>query len=109
MTNLEALRESSAIFANIPDGKLYFQLARQNLAPAEDYNPENDKQIDLATAGLLLFVATQPQSVKELDYQITNVSASDLLAIRSGILSKYGIADEMNPDKDSIIDKTYLW
>lgn len=109
MTNLEALRLQSTIIKSIPDDVLEFQLSSNDLTGSGTYEKDNLKSIELSFAGLLLFVATQPQSVKELDYQITNVSAGDLLAIRSGILRKYGIPDNMSPFRDNITNATNLW
>lgn len=97
MTNREAL--SIKIAQPVPSDTIDLNLFEQNLQPESEYDPTseiNRKGIDLALAGLILFVCFQPKSVKELDYQITQQEAKDLLAIRSGLLKKWDVEDEMD-------------
>lgn len=94
MTNIEALRAQSAILANIPDSVLEFQLEDYSLEKDQEYVRENRRAIDLAFAGLILFISTQTTSLRELDWAVTNVSMADLLKLRASILKKWGVRDE---------------
>ena len=97
MTYKEALQAQSEFISNVSDGVLDFHLSEFNLVGSDTYTTENRKEIDLAFAGLILFIATQPKSIRELDWQITNHDVSDLLKIRSGLLAKWGISDGSQP------------
>lgn len=96
MTNLEALKAQSAIAGKVPVQVLTFQLFNKGLAADDDYKLEDARKLELAYADTLLYVSTQPASIKELDWGITNIDVSDLIKLRSGILSKWGVADEFS-------------
>ncbi|MDM8174782.1 hypothetical protein QT327_10505 [Olivibacter sp. 47] len=97
MTNREALK--SKIAQPVPEDTIDLNLIEQNLQPDSEYDPSSDinrKGIDLALAGLILFVCFQPKSVRELDYQITQQDVSDLLRLRSGLLARWNEEDDMD-------------
>lgn len=97
MTIKEALQAQSEFISNISDGVLDFHLSEMELVGSEEYTPEDRRSIDLAFAGLILFVSMQPASIRELDWQITNQSVGDLLKIRKSLLAKWGISDGSQP------------
>lgn len=108
MTIKEALLAQASFLHQVPEGTLAFQLTEVDLDADADYNPVQDrKKLDLALAGLFLFVATQPVSIKELDWGITNISVADLLHLRRGLLKKWGIDDDMSGQPT--IQSVSLW
>lgn len=109
MTNKEALQAELSV--RVPLNTIEMNLRKQGVDPAAEYDPENDEDqrgIDLALAGLILFICLSPKSIKELDFMITNQDVKDLLLLRSGLLKKHGVDDEMSqePTIESISD---LW
>lgn len=108
MTIREALLAQASFLNQVPEETLAFQLTEVDLIPDANYNPVSDRRgLDLALAGLFLFIATQPVSIKELDWGITNISVADLLKLRSGLLRKWGINDDMNGQPE--IKSVSLW
>lgn len=97
MTNKEALQAQSSFIKNISDGILDFHLNEFNLVGSEVYTAESRKNLDQAFAGLILFISTQPKSIRELDWQITNQDVADLLKIRRALLAKWDIPDGEQP------------
>lgn len=82
---------------NFPDGTLDVLLTENGLNPADVRTPSDKAQtklMDLTRASLIDFLITQPKSVRELDYQITQQDADALLAIRRRILANHGVIDE---------------
>lgn len=109
MTNREALQAELSV--RVPSNTIDLNLGKQKLDPAAIYDPESDENqrgIDLALAGLILFICLSPKSLKELDLQLTNQDVKDLLLVRSGLLKKHGVDDEMSqePTIESVSD---LW
>lgn len=95
MTNREALQ--AQIAQSVPQATIELKLAEQGLNPADDYIPTdeaNRKGIDLALAGIILYICLSPESVKELDYQLTQRDIEGLMRLRGTLLSKW---DEPDP------------
>lgn len=107
MTIREALLAQASFLHQVPEDTLEFQLAEVDLIADGTYTTEDRKQLDMALAGLFLFIATQPVSRKELDWGITNISVTDLLLLRKGLLSKWGIDDDFSGQP--IIQAVRLW
>ncbi|MBE8712541.1 DUF6706 family protein [Sphingobacterium hungaricum] len=111
MTNRKALL-SKVNFPVKPD-TVTTVLLEQNINPEEEYTPQNEesrKGIDLALAALIFVVALSPESVKELDFQLTQRSIDGLLKLRRAILKKWGMPDEMEEDDTPIITSVSdLW
>jgi len=103
MTYKEALLAQTAILDKVPTSAVEFQLVNQGLVPDATYNTEKLKEVELALAGLILWVITLPKSVSELDYSITRQDGDVLLRLRSAILSKWGVPDEFNPEPKVIV------
>ncbi|MDM1049374.1 hypothetical protein [Sphingobacterium hotanense] len=80
-----------------PDATVNEILSEHGLSPSETRDTsieEQTKAMDLSRADLIDFLITQPKTVKELDYQLTQQDADALLAIRRGILLKWGIDED---------------
>lgn len=94
MTNAEALQ--SKFSQNVPQATIDLALAERGLNPAGDYNPvieDQRKAMDLSQADVILYFCTLPQSVKELDYQLTQHDIDSWLRLRSGLLDKWDEPD----------------
>ncbi len=79
-----------------PDATVTLILEEHGLAsdaPRELKNTEQTKAMDLSRAALLDFLITQPKTVRELDYQITQQDADALVDMRKRILAKWGIVE----------------
>lgn len=103
MTNREALQAELSV--RVPSNTIDLNLVKQNLDPEATFDPESDenqKGIDLALAGLILFICLSPKSLKELDLQLTNQNVKDLLLLRAGLLRKHGLDDEMSQESEII-------
>jgi hypothetical protein len=84
MTFREALK---AKITNVPDITIDLVLAERGLDPVGTYQPTNDehrKPVDLVSL---------PETVKQLDYQLTHRDVDGLLKLRSSLLSKWGESD----------------
>lgn len=109
MTNREALQAELSV--RVPSNTIDLNLVKQKLDPSATFDPEDDenqKRIDLALAGLILFICLSPKSIKELDFAITQQDVKDLLALRSGLLKKHGVDDEMSQEP-TIISISDRW
>lgn len=91
MTNLEVLRGS--VSGNFTDNQLSVLLVKVGLDPTEIYTVENQKKIDLATIETIIFLMGTSESVRELDYQITQRSFADLKGLLSLLYKKWGLKD----------------
>lgn len=101
MTNLQALQ--AKLNRSLPVLTLELALLEAGLEAANDYDPkENIKPVEVALAGLIYTIALAPKSVKELDYQVTEHELKDLLTLRSIILKRYGLPDELAPQENTI-------
>lgn len=103
MTNQEALQAELSV--RIKSSTIELNLMKQNLLPDAVFDPqdaENVKGIDLALAGVILFISIAPKSIKELDLAITQQEVKDLLRVRAGILKRYGVDDEMSQDAEIV-------
>lgn len=99
MTNKEALLAQASFLSQVPESTIAFHLTEYKLNEDAEYNPDTDrKALDLTLAGLYLFIATQPVSIKELDWGITNVSVGDLLKLRKGLLNKWNEDDPFSDE-----------
>lgn len=91
MTNREAL--VSKVGIPVRPNSVTTVLVDENIDPDGEYLPlDKDcrRGVDLALAALILVLSLSPDSVKELDYQITSRSIEGLLKIRKGLLKKMG-------------------
>jgi type VI protein secretion system component Hcp len=92
MTTLQALQSKVGInYPGLTDSALVY-LIDSNIDPTAVYDSSYTKAIDLATAGLILTLCTGPD-IKEGGYQVTQADRTAMMAVRSLILSKYGISD----------------
>lgn len=110
MINREALQAQLA--QKVPQNTIDFNLVRQGLVPESDYRPAEKSDVrgvDLAIAGVLLWLCTNYKSVKELDFQITQHDIDDWLRLRAGLLRKHGVADEMESPGPVITSISDLW
>lgn len=111
MTSREALL--SKVNFPVKPGSVTTVLLEQGINSEEDYTPEIEesrKGIDLALAALIFVVALSPESVKELDYQLTQRSIDGLLKLRRGLLKRWGMPDEMEEDNaPRITNISDLW
>jgi len=66
------------------------------------------KRWDLALAGLLFWICTSRKSIKELDFQVTQSDVDDWLKLRSILLKRWDVPNEL--DNDPVIESTSdLW
>lgn len=93
MTNLEGLKGS--ILVSLPDSNFIASLAKVGLNPTDEYETKNAKLLDMAQIELIGSMFTMAQSVRELDYQITNASFDALKALRLILLGKWGLPDPL--------------
>jgi len=101
MTNLQALQ--AKLNRSLPALTLELALLEAGLdASAEYVVADNIKPVEIALAGLILTIASAPKSVKELDYQVTEHEMEGLLKIRSIILKRYGLPDELAPQENTV-------
>lgn len=107
MTNLQALQ--GKINRPLPALTLELALLEANLDSTADYVvPDNVMPVEIAIAGLIYTIALAPKSVKELDYQVTEHDMNDLLKLRSIILIRYGLPDEL-AEKENTITGASPW
>lgn len=85
----------SKLGVKVPDSTVESVLIERELDGDVEFDVSKQKSVDLATADLLLFVITQPKSVRELDYLLTQQDADALLKLRKMLLAKWG---EEDPD-----------
>ena len=93
-TSSEVLQ--SKIGQSVPQATLDTALAERGLNPAEDDVPSDENQrtaMDLSQADVILYICSLPQSVKELDYQLTQHDIDGLLRLRTGLLAKWDEPD----------------
>ena len=101
MTNLRALQ--AKLNRNLPEIALELALQEEGLEALDNYVPaDNKKPVEIALAGLIYTIALAPKSVKELDYQVTEHDMEDMLKLRSIILIRYGLPDELAPKEDTV-------
>jgi hypothetical protein len=101
MTNQEALQAELSV--RVKSDTIELNLIKQKLEPDAEYDPEdtdNVRGVDLALAGIILFISIAPKSIKELDFAITQQEVKDLLLVRAGILERYGVDDEMSQNAE---------
>lgn len=89
MTNLEVLKGN--ISGNFTDSQLTDMLVKVGLEPMDVYNSDNEKKIDLARIETIIFLMGTSQSVRELDYQITQRSFDELKGLLDILYAKWGI------------------
>ncbi len=110
MNNKEALQNEFG--QKVPDGVLSTQLIKAGLNPDDEFDPttgENSKMMDLALAGLLFWICTSRKSIKELDFQVTQNDVDDWLKLRSILLKRWGVPDELNDEGPVIESMSDLW
>lgn len=110
MNNKEALQFEFG--QKVPDGVLSVQLKKAGLDPEQDFDPDADgnvKKMDLALAGLLFWVSTKANSIKELDLQITQNKVDEWLKLRSIILKRWGVPNELDEEEPEIESTSDLW
>lgn len=109
MTNREALQ--AKIGQRVKAASIDLVLLENGLNPLEEYSPtieNNRKSLELAQAELLFLLCTSPDSVKELDFHLTQRDIDKLLKLRSILLKRWGVDDGSGdgPRIESISD---LW
>lgn len=72
------------------------------------YTPDSTEIVDLCAAKLILFILTAPASISNNGLALSTSKRNELTEIRSLILAKYGIVDDMKPES-SITDGSDLW
>ncbi|MCW8314212.1 hypothetical protein K7A41_23505 [Sphingobacterium sp. InxBP1] len=95
----------SSMGYKFPDATVDMVLVENGLDPVAERAPQNQDQtkaLDLSRVGLIDFLLTQPKSVKELDYQLTQQDATALEALRRRLLWKWGIDDQ--PSDSGFVD-----
>ena len=97
MTNLEVLKGS--VSGSFTDEQLSVLLVKVGLEPTAVYTIENQKQIDLATIETIIFLMGTSESVRELDYQITQRSFADLKGLLDLLCNKWGVKNPTLRDK----------
>lgn len=107
MTNLQALQ--AKLNRSLPALTLELALLEGGLDSATEYVvPDNVMPVEIAIAGLIYTIALAPKIVKELDYQVTEHDMNDLLKLRSIILIRYGLPDEL-AEKESTVTGASPW
>jgi len=105
MTNLQALQ--AKLNRKLPEIALELALQENGLTTAAEYNAvTNIKPVEVSLAGLILAIAMSPKSVKELDYQVTQHDMDDLLKLRSIILIRYGLPDELAEKENTVTGRS---
>lgn len=104
MTNLEVLKGS--ISGGFTNEQLSTYLVKVGLEPTEIYTTDNQKQIDLATIETIIFLMGTSQSVRELDYQVTQRSFTDLMGLLNVLYAKWGI---QNPYLRNNVTGKAIW
>lgn len=110
MNNKEALQNEFG--QRIPEGVLSVQLVKAGLNPENDFDPNvegNAKKMDLALAGLLFWICTNRKSIKELDFQVTQNDVSEWLKLRSILLKRWDVPDELADEGPTIESTSDLW
>lgn len=104
MTNLEVLKGS--VSGGFTDVQLGTYLVKVGLEPTQEYTTENQKGIDLATIETIIYLMGTSESVRELDYQVTQRSFSDLLGLLNLLYKKWGLK---NPYLQNIVTSPNVW
>ena len=104
MTNLEVLKGS--ISGGFTNEQLSTYLVKVGLEPTEIYTTDNQKAIDLATIETIIFLMGTSQSVRELDYQVTQRSFADLMGLLNLLYMKWGI---QNPYLRNNVTGKAIW
>lgn len=108
MTNKGALQ--AQINFPLKDSSIELALLNASVNPDLEYIPEDSqKGVETALAGLILIIATSPKSVSELDYSVSAQDMDDLLKLRSLILNRYNLPDELAYRGSIIQDASNLW
>lgn len=107
MTNREALL--AQIDYPLKSTAVDLALLNQGIEGDAEYTVEQKQAVETALAGLILIVATSPKSVSELDYSLSKDSVDDLLKLRSLILKRYDLPDELACTGATIHDATHFW
>lgn len=97
MTNLEAFK--TILEGTFSDSQLELWLINNNLNPSDTYVKENARLLDMAKIDSILLLVSTEQSVRELDYQITNRSVEDLLALIGALYAKWGMKNPLEKNK----------
>lgn len=97
MTNLEAFK--GILEGAFTDAQLTIFLVNNGLNPTDEYVKENKKFLILAKIDSLLLLVNSTQSVRELDYQITERSTKDLLDLIGALYSEIGVKNKLIANK----------
>lgn len=97
MTNLEAFK--GILVGTFTDEQLKVYLINNGLGPNETYVKENAKALDFAKIDSLLLLVGVSQSVRELDYQITERSVADLKDLIGIIYDKWRVKNPLLKNK----------
>lgn len=104
MTNLEVLKGS--ISASFTDNQLSVLLVKIGLEPTQIYTIENQKKIDLATIEAIIYLMSTSQSVRELDYQVTQRTFDELQGLINVLYAKWGLK---NPYLRNNVNGKPIW
>lgn len=97
MTNLEAFK--GILVGTFTDEQLKVYLINNGLDPNATYVKENAKALDFAKIDSLLLLVGVSQSVRELDYQVTERSIADLKDLIGIIYDKWGVKNPLLKNK----------
>ena len=99
MTNLEAIKAQ----VNFPlkDDSFKKVLLDRGLTDSEEYNVNNFKAFELATADALYILITSP-NISEGGYSISLTEKKELKEIASGVYEKHGVSNPFKPVISSI-------
>lgn len=97
MTNLEAFKE--ILIGTFTENQMRIFLINSGINPEDEYIKSNEKALKLAKIDSLMLLINATQSVRELDYQITERSASDLRDIIGMIYADLGMKNPLEKNK----------
>lgn len=97
MTNLEAFK--AILEGTFTDDQLKIWLINNSLNPDDTYVKKNARLLDMAKIDSILLLISTEQSVRELDYLVTNRSVADLLDLIGALYAKWGMKNPLEKNK----------
>jgi hypothetical protein len=108
MTNKEALK--AQIEYPISEASVDLALLNAGVSPETTYVPATHREgVETALAGLIFIMCTGSKSESELDYSLTKQDIDKLLGLRSIILKRWDLTDELANTGATIQDGTSHW
>ena len=107
MTNKQALQ--AYIGYPIKSDSIDLALINASVTPDEIYTVDNQEKVETALAGLLLIMLTNPKSISELDFSLTTADVSAISELRSVLIIRWGLPDELATERSYIQDATHFW